>query len=61
MYAMALAMWGFDVTNLAREIQVTLINDPGAPMADKYAVAAHDTFSLVAPLDAMYSFMVSGV
>ncbi|KAG6884613.1 hypothetical protein C0993_009525 [Termitomyces sp. T159_Od127] len=60
MYAMALAMWGFDVTNLVREIQTTLISNPEAPMADKYEVASHDIFSLVAPLDVMYSFMVSG-
>ncbi|KAG6883585.1 hypothetical protein C0992_008401, partial [Termitomyces sp. T32_za158] len=54
---MALAMWGFDVTNLVREIQITLVSDPEVAMADKYAVALHDTLSLVAPLDVMYSFM----
>ncbi|KAG6916818.1 hypothetical protein DXG01_005200 [Tephrocybe rancida] len=57
MFAMALVMWGFDVTNFVREVQTTLIRDPDLPMSAKYASAVQMTFSLVAPLDLLYAYM----
>ncbi|KAG6826802.1 hypothetical protein H0H92_014361 [Tricholoma furcatifolium] len=57
MYSMALVMWSFDLTNFVREVQTTLIDNPEGSMADKYAIATHLTFSLVAPEDLLYAYM----
>ncbi|KAG6837745.1 hypothetical protein H0H93_001671 [Arthromyces matolae] len=58
MYIMALIMWSFDVTDMAREIVVTLINNPDSPMSDKYAIAVKNTFDFVAAEDVLYAFML---
>ncbi|KAG6909643.1 hypothetical protein DXG01_016223, partial [Tephrocybe rancida] len=57
MFAMALVMWGFDVTNFVRDAQTTLIRDPDLPMGVKYASAVQKTFSLLALEELLYGYM----
>lgn len=61
MFAMALVLWSFDITNFVHEIKITLINDPDLPLGPKYDTATHGIFKLAAVLDLMYAYMVSGV
>ncbi|KAG6829233.1 hypothetical protein H0H92_005235 [Tricholoma furcatifolium] len=56
MYSMALTMWSFDVTNFIHQVQIPLLRNPDAPLADKYAESQQSLFHLLAPLDLLYAY-----
>ncbi|KAG6865314.1 hypothetical protein C0991_003618 [Blastosporella zonata] len=55
MFAMALTLVSFDITNFVHEAQITLAHNPEMRMVDKYDAAQQKLFHLLAPLDLLYA------
>ncbi|KAH0579894.1 hypothetical protein H2248_002719 [Termitomyces sp. 'cryptogamus'] len=57
MYIMALVMWAFDVANFVHQVQIPLMSNPDQHIDKKYHMSQQKVFSLIAPLDLLYSYM----